>query len=164
MENKKITLEEIEENYKDWAKGFIFRYCTDIDGGTTEDDIVNTLWLRIKPMVKKYLGTIETQTPNNLIVLSKDEYKRLKTQLRTKTEEAEYRARNLEVLEKDLENLELLTTKTVARKIYFDYESYIKNIYGAYDRIDSFSVLEWLKETCNKYGAELAETKIEEDD
>ena len=44
--------------------------------------------------------------------------------------------------------------KETARDIYFDYEKNIKAMYGAFDVVDAYSILEELKEICEKNGAD----------
>lgn len=80
---------------------------------------------------------VDTIIPEGSVVLTKKEYAKYKEHWHK-----EYR-----------EGFDFAEKKT-AREIYIDYEKEIKTMYVAFDSVDAFSILELLKEVCEKHGAD----------
>ena len=72
-------------------------------------------------------------------------------------EQAEMMSMTMEACQNAIEEAKEQSRKETAREIYIDYEKEIKATYGAFDKIDAFSILEWLKEICEKHGADFAD-------
>lgn len=105
-----IEYEKKQKQIKEMADIYMSNMQAEFDkiGATTTERqmYINELYLNVLKLCGVFIGAGYRKLPEDSVVLTREEYEKLKTQLKIKTNEADWRADQLQALDKDFELLE----------------------------------------------------------